>query len=247
MVKRGEELLNKAVESTSIEITPDIIDKMLDYYQRVNKEDLYYAIGSNEISLPQKIEKLLTLKSDNLLLKYMKQALQAVKKSDSKERTDKATEYELIDPKKTYVLEEDSFNKNFKMMSCCNPIPGDNIFGYLTDTNEVEIHSIHCPVGLKLKASHGNKIVNLEWGSYTQFPFVTSITVTGIDRMGMLNDITKVITAGSLNIKNMSIESNDGVFEGHIVVNIHDVNDLQMLCSHIAKIKGVKTVNRKQS
>lgn len=133
------------------------------------------------------------------------------------------------------------------MPTCCNPIPGDKVFGYLNDDNEVDVHSIHCPVGLKLKASHGDRIVNLEWGSYTQFPFLTSIIVTGIDRMGMLNDITKVITAGSLNIKGMNIESNDGVFEGRIIVYVHDVNDLQTLCSRIAKIKGVKAVNRKQS
>ncbi len=246
-IKQGEELLNKAIESTSIEITTDTMDKMLDYYQRATKEDLLYAIGNNDISLPQKIEKLLTLKKqnpDNVLLKYMRQAFHAVKKTD-KEKTDK-NEYEQVDTKKTYVLEEDSFNKNFKTLSCCDPIPGDKVFGYLTEDNEVEVHSIHCPVGLKLKASHGDKIVNLEWGSFIQSPFITTINVTGIDRMGMLNDITKIITAGSLNIKNMNIESNDGVFEGRIVVYVHDVNDLQTLCSRIAKINGVKTVNRKQ-
>ena len=248
IAKKGEDLLNMSVAGSSIELTPAIIDKMMDYYQKINKEDLYYAIGNNDITLPQKIEKLLTLRkqnSDNLLLKYMKQAFHVVKKAD-KDKTEKLAEYETIDPKKTYILEEDSFSKNFKMPSCCNPIAGDKVFGYLTDENEVEVHSIHCPVGLKLKASYGDKVVNLEWGSYTQFPFLTSIVLTGIDRMGMLNDITKVITAGSLNIKAMNIESNDGVFEGRIIVYVHDVNDLQSLCSRIAKIKGVKAVNRKQ-
>lgn len=245
--KQGEELLNKSIEGTEIEITPTLIERMLDYYQKINKEDLFYAIGNQDIALPQKIEKLLTLKKQNPnngIFSYMKQALHVGKKN---EKGDKAPGFEVIDAKKTYTLEEDSFNKNFRMPTCCNPIPGDKVFGYITDNNEVEVHSIHCPVGLKLKASQGNRIVNLEWGSYTQFPFVTSITVNGIDRMGMLNDITKVITAGSLNIKSMSIESNDGVFEGRIIVNVHDVNDLQSLCSRIAKIKGVKAVNRKQN
>lgn len=250
VAKRGEELLMTILDTAGIELTPTILDRMLDYYKKVNKEDLFYAIGNHDISLPQKIEKLLTLKNqnpDNLIVRYMKQAFHAVKKSD-KDKIDKPIEeYDDIDPKKTYVLEEDSFNQNFKMPTCCNPIPGDKVFGYLTDENEVVVHSIHCPVGLKLKASHGDKIVNLEWGSYTQFPFLTTIIVTGIDRMGMLNDITKVITAGSLNIKGMNIESNDGVFEGRIIVYVHDVNDLQTLCSRIAKIKGVKAVNRKQS
>lgn len=169
IAKQGEELLLKTLEGTTVELTPAIIDQMLDYYQKQTKEDLYYAIGNNDISLPQKIEKLLTLKkqnSDNVLLKYMKQAFHAVKKAD-KDKAEKPQEYEQINPKKTYILEEDSFNKNFRMPTCCNPIPGDKVFGYLNDDNEVDVHSIHCPVGLKLKASHGDRIVNLEWGSYT--------------------------------------------------------------------------------
>ncbi|NDV94996.1 bifunctional (p)ppGpp synthetase/guanosine-3',5'-bis(diphosphate) 3'-pyrophosphohydrolase [Dysgonomonas sp. 521] len=248
MAKTGEEMLNKSIEGTNIEITPAIIDRMLDYYQKVSKEELFCAIGNNEITLPQKIEKILTLKKQNPnngIFSYMKQALHVGKKTEKIDS--KTTEYEAIDPKKTYILEEDSFNKNFIMPTCCNPIPGDKVFGYIKDNNEVEVHSIHCPVGFKLKASHGNRIVNLEWGSYTQFPFISAITVNGIDRMGMLNDITKVITAGSLNIKSMSIETNDGVFEGRIIVYVHDVNDLQTLCSRIAKIKGVKAVNRRQN
>lgn len=247
IAKQGEEMLYKSTEGSTIEITQPILDKMMDYYQKTNKEDLFYAIGNQEIALPQKIEKLLTLKRQNPnngIFSYMKQALHVGKKTGKAET--KISENEPIDPKKTYILEEDSFNKNFIMPTCCNPIPGDKVIGYITDNNEVEVHSINCPVALKLKASHGNRIVNLEWGSYTQFPFISAITINGIDRIGMLNDITKVITAGSLNIKNMSIESNDGVFEGRIVVNVHDVNDLQALCARLAKIKGVKAVNRKQ-
>jgi len=247
IAKRGEEILKKGFSDAAIELTPAILDKMMDYYQKVNKEDLYYSIGNNDIAIPQRIEKLISLKKqnpDNLLLRYMKQALHVVKKSDKPE---KLVEYEQIDPKKTYILEEDSFNKNFRIPTCCNPIPGDKVFGYLTDDNEVEVHNIHCPVGLRLKASQGSRIINLEWGSYTQFPFYTTITVSGIDRLGILNDITKVTTAGSLNIKGLNIETNDGVFEGKIVVYVHDINDLQALCARIAKIKGVKAVNRTQS
>ncbi|MDR2955759.1 MAG: RelA/SpoT family protein [Prevotella sp.] len=248
IAKKGEGLFNKAFEESGVELTQPIVDRIMDYYQKPNREELFYAVGNNDITLPQKIEKLLTLKKQNpntnVLVRYMKQAFNVVKKSD-KEKTTDPVEYEQIDPKKTYILEEDSFKKNFKMLNCCNPIPGDKIFGYIADDNSVEVHSIHCPVGLKLKASYGDRIVNLEWGSYTQFPFMTTITVTGIDRMGILNDITKIITAGSLNIKGMNIDSNDGIFDGRITVYVHDVNDLQTLCSRIAKIKGIKAVNRK--
>ena len=192
IAKQGEEMLYKSTEGSTIEITQPILDKMMDYYQKTNKEDLFYAIGNQEIALPQKIEKLLTLKRQNPnngIFSYMKQALHVGKKIGKAET--KISENEPIDPKKTYILEEDSFNKNFIMPTCCNPIPGDKVIGYITDNNEVEVHSINCPVALKLKASHGNRIVNLEWGSYTQFPFISAITINGIDRIGMLNDITK--------------------------------------------------------
>ena len=247
VVKKGEELLNDTFRKAEVELTPLVFDRIIDYYRKANKEDLFYAIGNGDVALPQRVEKLVALKKqnpDNLLLKYMKQALHVVKKSD-KEKVIKPEEYEQIDTKRTYILEEDSFNKNFRIPNCCNPIPGDKVFGYLNDDNEVEVHAINCAVGLKLKASHGDRIVNLEWGSYTQFPFQTTITITGIDRMGILNEITKVITAGSLNIKSLNVETNDGVFDGRIMVYVHDVNDLQALCARIAKIKGVKAVNRK--
>lgn len=247
IAKKGEKMLAKSLEGTSLELTTTMIDRMLDYYKKVNKEDLFYAIGNHDINLPQKIQKILSKKkqdSKNVLLKYMKQAFHAVRKS---EKADRVFENEQINTKNTYVLEEDSFNRNFKVATCCNPIPGDKVFGYVLDNNEVEVHDMHCPVGLKLKASYGDKIVNLEWGSYTQSPFLSTITTTGIDRMGMLNDITRVITEHSLNIKELSIQSNDGIFEGRIVVYVNDVDSLQTLCSQIAKIDGVKTVNRKQN
>lgn len=247
MVKKGEEMLLKSIEGSSVELTPAMIDSMLDYYKRDNKEDLFYAIGNNDIGLPQKIEKLQNIRkqnSNNVLMRYVKQAFSAVRKSEKAERV---SDNEPINPKKTYILEQELFSRNFKIATCCNPIPGDKVFGYLGDNNEVEVHDIHCPVALKLKASYGDKIVSLEWGSYTQSPFLTTITVTGIDRMGMLNDITKVITSSSLNIKELNIQSNDGIFEGRIVMYVHDVNSLQTLSSKIAKIEGVKTVNRRQN
>lgn len=248
IAKKGEEILLNSMSSSPVELSPTILDRILDYYKKNTKEDLFYAIGNHEIDLPQKIEKLLTLRkenSNNLLLKYMKQAYRAVRKSEKTDSTN--NEIEPINPKRTYTLDEDSFKKNFKLATCCNPIPGDNVFGFLNDDNEVEVHSMNCPVGLKLKASHGNKIINLEWGKSASLSSLTTIIITGIDRVGMLSDITKIITADMLNIKSLNIESNDGIFEGRVAVIVHDVDNLQALCNQLSKIKGVQSVNRIQS
>lgn len=254
IVRQGEDMLKNAVKAADMEMSPSVLDKIIDYYKKVNKEELFYAIGNHEIDLPQKLEKLLTLKkqNNNLLVKYMKQAYNAVKRSDNNtldlkpEAIVDTDKNKSINTKETYVLREEAFKKNFKVATCCNPIPGDKAFGFITDRNEVEVHSMHCPVGMKLKASYGNRIVDVEWGNSSQFSFLSTIIVKGIDRIGMLNEITSVVTTDQVNIKSLSIESNDGVFEGRMLVYVHNVDSLRKLCKVISKIEGVESVNRIQ-
>ncbi len=247
-IKEGESILQKIMSDASLEMTPTIMNKMLDYYKKHNKEDLLYAIGSHEIDLPQRIGTVLSDKkqhSVNVFVRYLKQFYNVVKK-DNGEQVKTQIGYETIDPKKTYILQSDLLAKNFHIATCCNPIPGDKIFGYLQNDNQVDVHEINCPIGLKLKASHGNRIVNLQWGESYKQPFLSTIFISGIDRVGMLNDITELISTNSLNIKSFMIESNDGIFEGKAVVYVHDLENLKRLCSLISKIKGVKFVNRLQ-
>lgn len=241
--KEGESILQAVLGEN--EVSTSIIDKLLDYYKIAKKEDLLYAIGNKSIVLPEKPEKLLENKTEdsgNFLVRYMKQALRVGKKDEPKPLD--TEDFEIIDKKKTYILQEDSFKKNFRIASCCNPIPGDKVFGFITDNNEVQVHGVNCPVGVKLKASFGDKILNLEWGNYSQYSFLSTIVMTGIDRMGIANDITKIITNDSVNIKSISVESNDGIFEGKVILFVHNVADVQKLCSQILKIDGVQSVNR---
>jgi len=250
VVKAGEETFNKMLLGASLELTSSVMDRILDYYKKPNKEELFYAIGNHDIDLPQRIEKLINIRnqhSSNVFLRYLKQAYNIVKKQDNTVQIKAETEDEIIDKKKTYTLEEDSFNKDFHIALCCNPIPGDKVFGYIEDNNQVEVHGINCPVGLKLKASYGDRIINLKWDNSYNLPFLSTITISGIDRIGMLNDITNLISSDSLNIKSFNIESKDGIFDGKAVVYVHDVENLKRLCSRISKIEGVKLVNRKQN
>lgn len=244
IIKQGEELLKETFSLD--EITLPLVDRILDYYKIIKKEDLFYAIGNKTIILPENIDNLFDKKKgNNIFVRYMKQALRVGRKDDSNfVSVDENTDYETLDKKKTYILEEDSFKKNFRIASCCNPIPGDKVFGFITDNNEVQVHGINCPVGLKLKASFGNKILNLEWGNYAEYSFLSSIVIRGIDRIGMLNDITKVIVTDSVNIKKLAIESEDGIFEGRVSLYVHSVSDVQKICSRLLKIEGIQSVSR---
>lgn len=243
---KGESVLNKGFEDAAIELTPPVLDRIVDYYQKENREELFYAIGNEEIDLPRRIDQLVNLKksgTDNLLLKYMKQAFQAVTKNEKKDGKDKV-KYEAINTKKTYVLDQNSFMNNFVVAPCCKPIAGDKVFGYVKAGNYVDVHSINCPEGLKLKASHGNRIVNLQWSENARFPFACTLNVTGLDRVGMLRDITNVITTNELNIKSVQIDTDGGVFHGQLVLFVADTNEISKITKNISQIKGVKSVNR---
>ncbi len=246
VAKKGEAIFKEIVGET--ELSTSTIDKLLDFYKISKKEDFFYALGNKTIVLPANLDKLFNQKdkdnSSNIFMRYMKQAFRVGKKAEADLEQLDTDNLDTIDKKKTYILEEDSFKKNFRIASCCNPIPGDKVFGFITDNNEVQVHGVNCPVGLKLKASFGDKILTLEWGRYAQYSFLSTIIIRGIDRVGMLNDITKVIITDSVNIKSLNIESNDGIFEGKVSLFVHSVIDVQKLCSQILKIEGVQSVNR---
>lgn len=252
-IKEGEKILENIMKESSVELTPEILDQLRDYYQKEKKEDLLYAIGNLDIDLPNKAEKLIGLRKqasgNNLLMRYMKNAIKVVKKSDKNKVTvlpeiNNEAEIQKIDKKKTYILEEDNFKKNFIVASCCNPVPGDSVFGFIDDDNKVEVHNVTCPVGIRLKSNFGDRVINVAWGNYEQFSFLSTVVVSGIDRIGMLYDITKTITTDAVNIKSVTIESNNGIFEGKISFFVHDVKDIQKLCTAIMKINGVQSVNR---
>ena len=254
----GEEMLKKLMGGDS-EVDNDTYNKILNYFNIESREDLHYAIGNGEIELPESKEiflkqKELHPKQDNLFMRYMKQAMGVIKKAPhddsnldkvSIDKDNQEVKGATVDVKKKYVLAEEAFKKNFIVASCCSPLPGDDVFGFVTDTNEVEVHKRSCATGIKLKSSFGGRIVEVEWGDYKQYSFLAAIAFTGIDRMGILSNIlSKLSEDVVLNIQSVNVSSKDGIFEGVIHVLIHSVDDVSLLSNKIAKVDGISTVHR---
>ena len=254
----GEEMLQKLMGGDS-EVDNDTYNKVLNYYNIERREDLHYAIGNGEIELPESKEiflkqKELHPKQDNLFMRYMKQAMGVIKKAPhddsnldkvSIDKDNQEVKGATVDVKKKYVLAEEAFKKNFIVASCCSPLPGDDVFGFVTDSNEVEVHKRSCATGIKLKSSFGGRIVEVEWGEYKQYSFLAAIAFTGIDRMGILSNIlSKLSEDVVLNIQSVNVSSKDGIFEGVIHVLIHSVDDVSLLSNKIAKVDGISTVHR---
>ena len=258
IAEKGKNMLDELFDNEAIDNTT--FNKILYVYNAENKEDLYFLIGNNDIILPQDKQVFIKVKdeptkSENLFVRYMKQAMSAIKKPGTDHKSNK-TDNELvelvenkgkvkIDRKSIYKLEEHNFVKNFIILSCCNPLPGDDVFGFITDNEEVEVHKRSCQNGLRIKSNHGDRIIDVAWGDYRQYSFLASIVFTGIDRVGILGSIlAKLAEDLIVNIQSVNVSSNDGIFEGVFNVHVHSAEEVNQLCAKIAKVNGVSTVHR---
>jgi GTP pyrophosphokinase len=153
-----------------------------------------------------------------------------------------------IDKKTPYLLEENVANKtlSYKVAPCCEPIPGDDITGFIDETEKsVTIHKNKCPVAHQLSAQHGDRIIQVRWSKHTAMSFLVHLELRGLDRLGILNDLTNVITGElNVNIRRINLEAHDGIFESTLDLYVHDTNNLDHLIDKVKKIKGVETVKR---
>ncbi|MDR2690900.1 MAG: RelA/SpoT family protein [Dysgonamonadaceae bacterium] len=249
-VREGEQILDEIFRKAGMEITIQVIDKLLSSYGYPKKEDLYFSLAEKQVDLlPENLKKILKEKSGNYLMKFVKHAFNVG--SGSKENAENKpapvllTDASEIDRKKTYILEEEGFQKNYIAAPCCNPIPGDDVLGFVRTDNHLEVHKRSCSVALTLKTRFGDRIISCEWAGHKVFSFPCSIEVKGIDRIGILSEITQVIANDlSVNVRKLSLASGDGFFGGTIEVTIHDVDDINTLINCLQKIKGVKSVKR---
>ena len=150
-----------------------------------------------------------------------------------------------IDRKKPLELTEDSIRHNYVIADCCCPIPGDDVLGFIDEKNRIIIHKRQCPVAARLKSSFGNRILAAKWNTKKTLYFPVSLKLTGIDGVGVLNAITEIISRQmNVNIHRLSFETNDGIFEGNIQLNVHDVEDVTTICNNLKKIEKINTVTR---
>ncbi|MDR0796845.1 MAG: TGS domain-containing protein, partial [Tannerella sp.] len=249
-VKEGEEILEEWLKKAQTELATPVLDKLLAFYGYLKKDMFFYAIAEKQLELPENPQKILKTKSRNFIVRYMKHAFNAVNPYSGKESGDPKTldtflDARQIDRKKNYILEEEDYQNNYIAASCCNPVPGDEVLGFVRDDGRLEIHKRSCNQALNIKSRFGNRIISCNWAGHKSFSFPCTIEIKGIDRMGILNEITQVITNDlSVNMKKLVIDSDGGVFSGTIEVIIHDLDDINLLSNRLQKVKGIRNVKR---
>ena len=131
------------------------------------------------------------------------------------------------------------------MADCCHPIPGDDVLGYIDDNGNVIIHKRQCPVAMKLKSSYGRRILATQWDTHRQLSFIVTLHIEGVDCLGLVNDVTQIISRQfNVNIRKLSIETNEGIFHGDIQLYAYDVQDVQTIINGLKKIKNIKNIIR---
>ena len=242
--KEGEELLNEFFKKEEIRPEAAVIEKLCKLHNMKNEEEFLVAIGNKTIVLGDADKNELKEKQSSNWMKYLTFSFGNNNK-DKQQEEKEPQEKEKINTKQILKLTEDALQKKYIMAECCHPIPGDDVLGYMDENDRIIIHKRQCPVAAKLKSSYGNRIIATEWDTHKKLSFLVYIYVKGIDNVGLLNEITQVISRQlNVNIRKLDMETNDGIFEGKVQLYVHDVEDVKAICNNLRKIPNIKSVTR---
>ena len=239
MQNEGEEKLNIFLEKEGLGNHAGNIEKLCNLHKLKDREELLIKIGKGTIVLGND--------DKDALLGTKKLSFASIFSFNrDKKKEDAPIEvHENIDRKTPINLTEESLKSRYIIADCCHPIPGDDVLGYYDENKHIVIHKRNCSVANTLKSSHGDRILAAKWETHKQLYFVVPIQITGIDDMGVLHEITTIISQQlNANIQKMHIESNNGIFEGTFWINVHDVQDVKNICENLKKIKNIKTIAR---
>ena len=243
--KEGETLLNEFFKKEELRLDDLLIDKLVKAHNMKNRDEFLIAIGNKKIVLGDLDKNALKEKQGTNWKKFLTFSFGGNK--DNKEPIEEKPlqEKEKINTKQSLKLTEENIQKNYIMAECCHPIPGDDVLGYMDENDRIIIHKRQCPVAARLKSSYGNRILATEWDTHKELSFLVNIYIKGIDAMGLLNEVTQVISRQlNVNIRKLSIETTDGIFEGNIQLYVHDVDDVKTICNNLKQIQNIKQVTR---
>ncbi len=247
--KRGEEILDAFLKKNDIENTVAVADLLASFHEERNREEFFQALGEKTILLGEKdLDEIQGRNGGEAGKKGWRRLVPFLGRN--KQKKEDATTQDLFvvtedfNRKKPIYINDDNIGQ-FKFRHCCHPIPGDDILGFIDNKHRVEIHKRSCPVAAKLKTSYGNRILDAKWDMHKRLLFDATIHIEGIDRMGMVMDISSIISSQmNVNIHKFTITSEEGVFDGSIELRVHDRENVKEIIDQLKKIEGLQEVTQ---
>ena len=249
--KQGEEIFAAFMKKNDVEFTTATADQLAYFHEMRNREEFFLALGEKTILLGEKdLDELQGKNTSHGGKKGWRRLVPFLGRSKEQEAKDGERQEdffvvpEKFNRKKPIYITDDNIGQ-YKFRHCCHPIPGDDILGFIDNKQRIEIHKRACPVAAKLKTSFGNRILDAKWDMHKRLFFDASIRLGGIDRVGMLMDISNIISSQmNVNIHKVTITSEEGVFEGFIELRVHDREDVKAIIDQLKKINGLQDVTQ---
>lgn len=242
----GKEILERKLRQFKIDFNAANIQKLVDHFKLGAPLDLYYDVAIGKIS-QKELKAYHSEQEKGGILSYLKNPFGRSRETAQTEKIADADpiRQQLKQKPDTLLIGDNLENLNYNLSPCCNPIPGDDVFGFVTINEGIKIHRNNCPNAVQLMAKYAYRIVKAKWITNKNIAFLSGIRIKGIDEIGLLRNLTNTISSEyNINIRSINIDTNAGTFEGTVMLYIHDTQHLNNLINKLKKLKGVQGVSR---
>jgi len=233
----GKEILRRKLKSQKVNLNEDVVNKMVIYFKLKTSLDLFFRVGNGAID-NQKIKDFAS-SYNNAFLNFFKNKIRRTPTPEDVNKDEITSNYDML----VFGSEEEKLP--YKLSQCCSPIPGDEVFGFVSVTDGIKVHTKNCPNAISLQSNYAYRIMSAKWIDSTQEEFTAEIQLTGIDNLGLINEITNVISDNMhVNMRNLNFSTNGGTFTGKITVVVKNNAILKKLTANLKQIGGIDKVTR---
>ena len=237
VAEEGKEILRRKLKSQKVTLNEDVVNKMVIYFKLKTSLDLFFRVGNGAID-NQKIKDFVS-NYNNAFINFFKNKIRRTPVPEDINKDEITSKYDML----VFGSEEEKLN--YKLSKCCNPIPGDEVFGFVSVTDGIKVHTKNCPNAISLQSNYAYRIISAKWIDSTQEDFSSDIELTGIDNLGLVNEITNVISDNMhVNMRNLNFSAEGGTFSGKITVVVKNNTILKKLVANLKQIEGIDKVSR---
>ncbi|MBT8307253.1 MAG: RelA/SpoT family protein [Maribacter sp.] len=233
----GKEILRRKLKSQKISVNEDTINKMVVFFKLKTSLDLFYRVGIGAID-NQKIKDFAS-SYNNAFISFFKSKIRRTPIPEGIDKEEITSKYDML------VFGKEEEKLDYKLSKCCHPIPGDDVFGFISVNEGIKVHKKNCPNAISLQSNYAYRIISAKWIDSSQEEFRSEIELTGIDNIGLISSITEVITTYmNVNMRNLNFSTDGGTFTGRITVVVKNNNILKKLIDNLKQINGIDKVTR---
>ncbi len=233
----GKEILRRKLKSQKITLNEDSVNKMVVFFKLKTSLDLFYRVGNG--SIDNQMIKDFASSYNNAFISFFKNKIRRTPAPQDVDKDEITSKYDML------VFGQEEEKLDYKLSQCCNPIPGDPVFGFVSVNDGIKVHKKNCPNAIQLQSNYAYRIISAKWIDSTQQEFLSEIQLTGIDNLGLINEITDIISDEMhVNMRNLNFSTDGGTFTGKITVVVKNNGILKKLISNLKKIQGIDKVSR---